>query len=71
MLVFSKSIYTMRHCSARAEKGEEARQGKNHESEFKEDSKSILKLELNLSRCDIFTQISTKIDLRRDKKSYN
>lgn len=57
-----KCVYTMGHCSERAEKVGEAGQGKNQEeSESKEDSKSILKLELSLSSCEIFTELKFEL----------
>lgn len=57
-----KCIYTMGHCSERAEKSGEAGQGKNQEeSESKEDSKSVLKLELNLSSCEIFIELKFEL----------
>lgn len=52
----------MGHCSERAEKWGEAGQGENKdEPESKEDSKSILRLELNLSSCENFTELKFEL----------
>lgn len=52
----------MGHCSERAEKSGEAGRGKNQEEyESEEDSKSVLKLELNLSSCEIFTELQFEL----------